>query len=644
VTKQKREEKPLKSWASMNGPSAREVWGIGIAVFAVALIVRILFLQATPDSSWPYSSYYRGDSLTWLQYADAIQKGAAFQDGLPLRPPGMAFLVAGLWNGKLNGIETLNILWCVLGSVAVALFYVAVLRSFGSFAARLAGLAAACSTALLLLSTSLNNEVPYLVLVVAGFCLHERLREKPLSWTLVTWSVLHSLACLIRVEHALFYLLVLGFFCTVWMRTSITEGSRSRAQHGSGTQQGSEGQPGFGTQHGSPAPGRWKLALAATSLSLLFFVLPLVPWQIHAGMKIEKFNMVVRPSDEALTPEARRAEELIRSMAWDREAETAGRELPGFLRRLATDFVAATVQHRGRQLVRAGDFRILEDAFGYRPESLNPFPFVTSYGPLNFHLANNEHATGGFNRFALDDPPPLKGGASNYYPDLLLDPPGPGMFFLDWPPHLRAFNHGYEMGWKWIRQNPGRYATLAAEKLRISWSGASLGFTGYNFPLGLSGLQRSVDLVVPSAGGLVTVWRVLVLIVCTGGIIVGRKRWALYPWLLFALSKIVVVAMFFGYARIGATVAPLVILLGALVADSLVADWKPGPRQTSRSKGASRHGRLVALGIVLALILLGEVVRAAIGPRIFIDNQEVQATDPFPGLVHRDREVEVRFQ
>jgi hypothetical protein len=33
-----------------------------------------------------------------------------------------------------------------------------------------------------------------------------------------------------------------------------------------------------------------------------------------------------------------------------------------------------------------------------------------------------------------------------------------------------------------------------------------------------------------------------------------------------------------------------------------------------------------------------------LGPRVFIDNQEVQVADPFPGAVHKDRQIDVRFR
>ena len=48
------------------------------------------------------------------------------------------------------------------------------------------------------------------------------------------------------------------------------------------------------------------------------------------------------------------------------------------------------------------------------PRPLVRFPFVSSYGPLNFYLANHAGAAGGFDRSPLEEPPPLKGGAARY--------------------------------------------------------------------------------------------------------------------------------------------------------------------------------------------------------------------------------------
>ena len=96
------------------------VWKAGALIFGLALLLRIFFLYATPDSSWPYSSYYRGDADSWIEYARAIHDGSTYEMGLPTKPPGTAWLIAALWNGRDSGIPLLKLVWCLMGAGTVA--------------------------------------------------------------------------------------------------------------------------------------------------------------------------------------------------------------------------------------------------------------------------------------------------------------------------------------------------------------------------------------------------------------------------------------------------------------------------------------------------------------------------------------------
>ena len=174
--------------------SGRVLW-FGLLLFILALVLRVLFLQAMPDTADPFNPYYKGDTPTWLDYAKAIQSSQPFDLGLPLRPPGVAYLVAFLWNGQENGLLSLKLIWSFFGAATVALFFLAVLRSFDLRVAVIAALLASASTGLLILSTSLNNETPYLLLVMASFTLWESIRHRPRLRTLLFWSALHGLAC-----------------------------------------------------------------------------------------------------------------------------------------------------------------------------------------------------------------------------------------------------------------------------------------------------------------------------------------------------------------------------------------------------------------------------------------------------------------
>ncbi len=593
--------------------------GPGLLVFALALLLRVLFWQATSDSGWSYSACYKGDAPVWLAWAEAIQDSRPFEVGLPVRPPGAAWLIATLWNGRESGIILLKLAWCVLGALAAWLFYRAARRSFGPGPGLVTGLACAASTGLMQLSTSLNNETPYLVLVAATLWLQEEALGDPArrrGRALAAWSALHAAACLVRVEHALFFGMALAYgIFRVWRRAITAKRAPRDA---------------------------WRPALRAAVLSLAVFALALLPWHLHAWSAVARFNHEPLPADPATEALHRRIESTLAHIRWEPAAEAELETMPGATRRLARMFVAGTVGVRGRTTVTASDLAVLEEAFGTRPEPLSAFPFVAVYGGLNFHLANNPKARGGFGRAPLEDPPPLAGGADRYPLALVRGLPPPQLT-LTYPPHLREVNRGYRLGLAWIRDHPGDYLKLAATKLRFFWEGAALGLGGYNLPLGLSGVRRNVDLTVPETSPGVTAWRLALLAAALLGLWTGLRdpghRGPLVPWALFLASKVIVTLAFFGYARQGATVIPVVALLVALAAESL---W-PGARRRTSADSASTGRRHLRAALIAAVLLVGiETARWLSDPDLLLDGREVGATDPFPPGDYADRRLEIR--
>ncbi len=563
------EGQPARSGAGVQ----KGLWREAALLFVLALLLRLLFWRATPDAGWAWSAGFKGDAPVWLAHAQAIRQGEVFELGLPLRPPGMAYLLALVWNGEASGIPWLRLLWIVLGALLAPLVYAAAARSFDVRVARGAGWLTAMATGPLLLSSSLNNETPYLVIVLASFAVFEDARRRG-SW-LVLWSALQGVACLFRVEHALFA----GLAFPLLAKT----------------------------------PQRIGLGVAA-------LLAPLVPWQLAAWRAIDRLNTVepVRP------PATQRAllavETALAGVRWAPEAARRREALPAFCRRSASLFVAATVAWRGRREVVPDDLAILDQAFGYFPEPL-PHPFVASYGPLNFALANHPGASGGFDRRPLDVPPPLAFGSGRYPTPLIAGLPPPGLA-LEYPPHLKLLVHGYSIGVKWIIHDPGAFARLAARKLRFFWDGASLGVTGYNLPLGLTGTRRAVDIVTPEPGPLGAVWQVGVLVLVVAGAWSGRRSQPLQPWLLYVASKVAVAIFFFGYARQGALILPALALFAALPA--------------TRSVPRSARG----LGLALAIPLLLEASRYLSAPAIHIDGRPVEGPDPWPIDMHHNQRVE----
>jgi hypothetical protein len=304
--------------------------------------------------------------------------------------------------------------------------------------------------------------------------------------------------------------------------------------------------------------------------------------------------------------------------------------MPAVARGIAAAFVAETVRHRGGERVRAQDLAILEEAFGYVPRPLARFPFVSSYGPLNFALANHPAATGGFSRAALEDPPPLRGGPQRYPPALIQGVPPPDLA-LAYPPHLRLLNEGYRVGWAWITADPARFLRLSLAKLRMFWSGAALGLTGYNLPAGFSGTRRAVDMLVPDPGLLERAWAAVLGVGCMAGLVLARAQPALVPWLLFLISRLVPAVLFYGYARHGALAIPVVALLLGLALQRLIAG-RAEPRRV-----------LAALTIAMLAATALEAARYARPPLLTIDGQTMTGgADPVPPDHHRDQRVELK--
>ena len=566
---------------------------LALAIFAAALASRVLFWRATPDRDGAWTAYFQGDAPLWLDYARAIELGNAFELGLPIHPPGAAWLAALLWNGVPSGIPLLRFAWVVLGALVPLLVFLAAARSFPLRVAAFAGVGSAVSTGLLVLSTSINNETPYLVLVAVSLWFFEDLRERPTPGRLALWSAVNAFACLFRVEHLLFFVLVLGFLAIGWLRRS---GSR---------------------------------AVKWAALSLLFFALPLLPWHLSAWGAIRRFNEEPR----RLTPVEERAvagiEEATGGIPWTPDAARARDEMPGFARRTASAFILATAAHRGGRVIGVPRFRVLDQAFGYVPRRLSRYPFVSSYGPLNFALANNAGSDGGFDRSLLERPPPLGGGAASYPRSLVQGLPPAELSFV-YPPHLHLFNEGYSVGARWIRDYPADFARLAGRKLAIFWEGAASGLTGSNLPMGLSGTRRAVDLVT-AEGGVATAWRLLVLAVALAGLIAGRGQAAVVPWLLFLASKVVVTVLFFGYARHGAAVVPVVALLAGLASERWVFRRARLPTDRTIVRGAA---------VVVLLAVSVEAARFISKPEVRVDGL---ATGVAPSSAddHRSRRIEV---
>lgn len=576
MSQRRRERPPAAAPAPTPFPLA---W----VVFAAALAVRLLYWRATDDASWPHTAAFKGDALLWLEYARALREGTPFELGLPIHPPGMGYLVAALWAGS-GGFSLLKVVWCLLGAAAAGLGTASIARAFGPAVGAVAGVLMAASSGLLMLSASLNGETPYLALVALGFWLVP-VPDPPAPPRLAGWAAVQGIACLFRVEHALFFVLAAVLLAV-------------RSFRGGG-------------------PRR---AVVTVAVMTAGFVLPLVPWHAGAWRAVARFNDE-RPETP---PPVRGILERLASIPWDPAARARLEEHPAFARAHSEAFVTATVAYRGGARVRDADFDVIRDAFGAEPGRLATRPFVSIYGPLNFALASHPAAPPGFSHKALDVPPPLVGGAGAYPPMLVSGLP-PRELAFTYPPHLALVNDGYAMGWRWLAADPALAFRRGLVRLARFWAGAATGVTGYGLPGGLSGTRYAVDLTVAD-GPVAMAWSIVILVACAAGLLAGRRRVALLPWLFLLVTKAAAAVMFFGYARLGATAIPVIALLVALA----VERWWPA----HTGHGVARGSRLALL-----LVVAVEAARWLHHPGLAIDGDPAGPQDPVASSDHLDHSV-----
>jgi hypothetical protein len=131
-----------------------------------------------------------------------------------------------------------------------------------------------------------------------------------------------------------------------------------------------------------------------------------------------------------------------------------------------------------------------------------------------------------------------------------------------------------------------------------AFEGASLGFTAYNLPYGREGVRRAVDLQTPEPGTGI-VWRfVFGVLLMLGSMILWESRARGAPWLVLMGGRVIIVLMFFGFARQAVSMYPAIFLAVAVGMDYLLSRIFP------RGVFSTRWNRLVVLGAWVVLFLL----------------------------------------
>ncbi len=178
-------------------------------------------------------------------------------------------------------------------------------------------------------------------------------------------------------------------------------------------------------------------------------------------------------------------------------------------------------------------------------EKLPTFAPITLYGPLNLALANQAGAGGGFS--------PIWSDPSGRRVDM-----GAGQLALRDPEHLHLFLHGDAVACEWIRANPGDFARLVGRKWGLLFESLKLGWTQCNFPGGLRGMRRPIDLFVPHSH--LGQWLLGPLLLAGLAVLLARggpgRRWALVVVMLTG-ATLLTTSLFFGYARAGVVMLPL---------------------------------------------------------------------------------------
>jgi len=498
---------------------------IALVFAALTLVLRLMYLLYSPDFAWPHSVLYEGDATVWAQWAAKLKLGQPFEYDLAFRTPGVAWMLH--WLGFIaTPFTSAKIIWCAISATTTGLLYLVLTRWFSRRAGIIAATLFALSYGSFVLATSLNNEAPYALLLVAIIGATLRWIDDPtFAWSLLL-GALHGCALLLRAEHILLLALLL-IYAALRARKNIA--AISPAVNQSQT-------------YSTPTLRATPLSRVAihSALVLAAALALCAPWINRSRNAAHTFNTDAPPIFFATA-----------QPPWTPAAIAYLNRLPAFARAGNFAFMCDLNKRSGLMVVDDTDVRaFFEREWNYTPEPIQEWSMISLKGPLDFALANHAQADGGFSNAGLGD-----------------SHDNNAVFSLARPSHTRLVNHGYEIGVDYIRANPAAWLSLVREKLARFQDGATLGLFANDWPHNAKHIRRPVDLATPIRDDA-PVWNFAVLASLAIGAFFACLRRGGVILILVVAYKIAVTIAFYGYARQAVSIAPVLFALTALCIDA----------------------------------------------------------------------------